>query len=507
VSSAPAPSRSKLSRLKPRWIKRPKRWSLRSRLLAGVLALVAAGFVVADVASVALLRSYLTDRIDEQLYLVQEAAERTPKGELNDDQDDWLDSDRAKALLDSYSIELYDRDGTLIDRMLTTDQRGRPDVPTLDLQTARQLGYEPFYTQSVNRHHPGYRVILVRLPAFPGAPDGGTGLIAYDLTHIAKTMGHLGVIEVVVTVLVLVTAAVIGTAVIRVGLRPLTEVETTAEEIIAGGDLGRRVPAEAAPATEMGRLSRTLNTMLTEIEASFAERREAEARLRQFVADASHELRTPLAGIRGLAELHRQGAVTDPAEVSALLARVEAEATRMGLLVDDLLLLARMDEERPLRNELVDLVPIAADCLEAARLRDADRPMRLELLDGADPVVQGDSDRLQQVATNLIGNALAHTPPGTPVTVRTGVQDGQALFEVVDAGQGLASEHADRVFERFYRVDRARSRDHARTPSTGSGLGLSIVAALVHAHGGTVRHLPTPGGGATFRVLLPLSPA
>ncbi|HEX6683049.1 MAG TPA: HAMP domain-containing sensor histidine kinase, partial [Candidatus Limnocylindrales bacterium] len=207
---------------------------------------------------------------------------------------------------------------------------------------------------------------------------------------------------------------------------------------------------------------------------------------------------TPLTGIRGLAELHRQGAVTDPQEVSALIERIESEATRMGLLVEDLLLLARLDEERPLRSEQVDLVPIAADTIDG-------KPVSLEILGEADPVVVGDEDRLRQVVTNLVNNALTHTPDGTPVLVRVGVCDGHALLEVVDEGPGIEAGHGNRVFERFYRVDPARARDHSRSPASGSGLGLSIVKALVHAHGGTVGHTATPGGGATFWVRLPLA--
>jgi two-component system OmpR family sensor kinase len=481
-----------------RCFKRPKRWSLRSRLLAGVLVMVAAGFTAADLASIGLLRSYLVDRIDEQLYLLQDAVVAMDPTLLADDQRRAGDDPR-RASSDGYVVEYHKPDGSMQLRYAGPANRGAPSLPNLDLPTVRGLGTKPFFVKAVEHRHPGYRAILVERPN-----GNGSVLVAYDLSNVAETMGHLGIIEIVVTLLVLALATLLGIAVIRVGLRPLTEVEQTAEDIIAGGDLSRRVPVQAAPATEIGRLSRTLNTMLTEIEGSFRERSESEARLRRFVADASHELRTPLAGIRGLAELHRQGAVSDPAEVAALLARVETEATRMGLLVEDLLLLARLDEQRPLRSDPVDLVPIAVDAVEAARLREPDRLVRLHLLEGPDPVVLGDEDRLQQVATNLIGNALTHTPPGTPVTVRVGVISASVLFEVVDSGPGIGTEHAKRVFERFYRVDPARSRNHERSPAVGSGLGLSIVAALVAAHGGTVRHVPTPGGGATFTATFPL---
>ncbi|MEU7820112.1 HAMP domain-containing sensor histidine kinase [Catellatospora sp. NPDC049133] len=480
----------------------PKRWSLRARLLAGVLALVCAGFVVADMASVSLLRMYMIQQIDDQLDLAMHDLTARDRSEFTQDEVDKFTKDKAdgRSFFDAYVLELRDNDGG-VQAQYGRDQRGGPALPRLDIESVRRLAGKPFFVPNeVSYHrHPGYQVLV-------GERLDGTGsvVIAYDLTGVAKTMARLGAIEIAVTLAVLGLATALGVWVIRMGLRPLTEVEQTAEEIIAGGDLSRRVPEQVAPRTEMGRLSRTLNTMLAQIEGSFAERTESEARLRRFVADASHELRTPLAGIRGLAELHRQGVVTDPAEVSALLARIETEATRMGLLVEDLLMLARLDEQRPLRSEPVDLVPIAADAIESAQLRELDRPLRLELLDGEPPVVLGDEDRLRQVVTNLLGNALTHTPAGTPVTVRVGVEDNRAVLQVIDRGPGLSPAHAERVFERFYRADPARARDHERSPAAGSGLGLSIVAALIAAHGGEVCHRPTPGGGATFRITLPL---
>lgn len=284
--------------------KRPKRWSLRSRLLAGVLAIVAVGFIAADFASMALLRSYLTDRIDEQLYLLRDSVVELEPHRLTDG--GTLPNPRGKAFFDAYVLEFRAADGTLGSRYVGPALGGVPDLPKLDAAAVHQLGADPFYVASVEHHRPGFRVILAERPA-----RQGTVMIAYDLTGVAQTMGRLALIELVVTLLVLALAALLGIAVVRVSLRPLTEVEETAEKIIAGGDLSRRVPVQAAQGTEIGRLSRTLNAMLTEIEGSFRKRSDSEARLRRFVADASHELRTPLAGIRGLAELHRQGAVTD----------------------------------------------------------------------------------------------------------------------------------------------------------------------------------------------------
>jgi two-component system OmpR family sensor kinase len=232
--------------------------------------------------------------------------------------------------------------------------------------------------------------------------------------------------------------------------------------------------------------------------------------MRQFVADASHELRTPLTTIRGFAELYRQGAAREPAETEALLKRIEDEASRMGLLVEDLLLLARLDEERPLSVAPLDLRVIANDAVIAARAVAPDRDIALELERDEALTVNGDESRLRQVVGNLVTNALTHTPAGTAVALRLGVDGSDALIEVADAGPGLTEEQAQRVFERFYRVDKARTRRAAAsapavTPHSGTGLGLAIVAALVAVHNGTVSVHSTLGGGATFQVRLPLT--
>jgi two-component system OmpR family sensor kinase len=465
-------------------VKAPRRWSLRTRLLVGVLTLVAVGFMCAGFASVQLLRKYLNDRVDEQLLIANAQLANADLQKLRE----FGVGERERQLLNDYVVEYRDPQGGLDMRITGTAQRNRPELPTLDAATVHALAGKPFHVPSVGEYHDaGFRVLITE------RPNGlGSLVIAYDFSGTALTMGKFVGIEFVVMLTVIGLSAILGVAVVRVGLRPLTEVEQTAEGIIAGGDLSRRVPELAAPGTEIGRLSATLNKMLAEIEGSVA-------RLRRFVGDASHELRTPVTGIRGLAELYRQGAVTDPGELAALIGRIETEATRMGVLVEDLLLLARLDEERPLRTEPVDLVPIVVEVIEG-------RPVDLDLIGDAEPIVIGDEDRLRQVVLNLVANALTHTPPGTPVTVRVGSADGEAILEVADRGPGIEKKHVKRVFERFYRVDPARARDHERSPASGSGLGLSIVAGIVAAHGGTVECVPTDGGGATFRVRLPLQP-
>jgi len=271
------------------------------------------------------------------------------------------------------------------------------------------------------------------------------------------------------------------------------------------------------PATEVGRLGTALNEMLGQIEEAFRAReasegaaRASEERMRQFVADASHELRTPLTSIRGFAELYRQGAVRDEPGVARLLSRIEDEAARMGVLVEDLLLLARLDTQRPLQSKPVDLTDLVTEAVHDARMLTPDRTISVEFDSApvAHPlVVTGDRVRLRQVLDNLVGNAVTHTPAGTPVTVRLAERNGDrppvAVLEVADEGPGLTAEQAGRVFERFYRVDTSRSR----AGGGGTGLGLAIVHALATAHAGTVELDTAPGAGATFRVLLPLPEA
>jgi two-component system OmpR family sensor kinase len=306
---------------------------------------------------------------------------------------------------------------------------------------------------------------------------------------------------------------------------------------IAAGDLTRRVPdpepGALQPKSELGRLSRALNAMLAQIEAAFTARaasesaarfaeaaareaaesaqasearaRRSEERMRQFVADASHELRTPLTSIRGFAELYRQGAAAEPEQAARLIRRIEDEAARMGLLVEDLLLLARLDRERPLELAPVELPVLASDAVQAARAMAPQRSITLDIEPGAGRLaVLGDDGRLRQVLGNLMTNALTHTPAEASVTLRLRREGGQAVIEVADTGHGLSPEQKERVFERFYRADAARSRRPNGAKSTG--LGLAIVAALVRAHNGQVEVDETPGGGATFRVRLPLAP-
>ncbi|HEX6310268.1 MAG TPA: HAMP domain-containing sensor histidine kinase [Acidimicrobiia bacterium] len=304
---------------------------------------------------------------------------------------------------------------------------------------------------------------------------------------------------------ILVTAAIVvavgaGTAwlIVRRGLRPVDRMVDTASAI-AGGDLSQRIEHDDDDRSELGRLATALDDMLAQLEHAFTERQESQARLEQFVADASHELRTPVTAIRGYAELYRRGGIPEGEALDRAMARIESESERMGQLVDDLVLLARLDQHQPLDTAAVDLAQLAADAVSDLRAVDPERPVTLEA--AAPVVVTGDERRLRQVLANLLGNARVHTPPRTPVHVTVGTDDGDARLVVADEGPGIEPAVRGRVFERFSRADRSRSR-----ASGGAGLGLSIVAGVVGAHGGRLRADERPGGGARFSVWLPVAP-
>ncbi|HEX8804856.1 MAG TPA: HAMP domain-containing sensor histidine kinase, partial [Acidimicrobiales bacterium] len=335
---------------------------------------------------------------------------------------------------------------------------------------------------------------------------GDVFVVALPLADVDAAVDRLVAVEAAATLAILGVLGLVGWWVVHLGIRPLKQMTATASAI-ADGDLSRRVP-EVAPRTEAGELGAALNRMLGRIERAFDARSRSEERLRRFVADASHELRTPVTTIRGYAELYQAGGLADEAELAEAMRRTGQEAVRMGNLVDDMLLLARLDQGRPLESTPVDLADLVAD---AARDAGAVAPDRAVTARADGPlVVLGDSDRLRQVLANLVGNALVHTPPGTPVEVRarrapapSAPVDGPdvAVVEVVDHGQGMPPEAAERAFERFYRADRSRARHRG-----GSGLGLAIVDAIATAHGGTVALDSGEGTGTTVRITLPLAP-
>ncbi|GAC1529142.1 MAG: hypothetical protein NVS2B6_17250 [Thermoleophilaceae bacterium] len=338
--------------------------------------------------------------------------------------------------------------------------------------------------------------VRYRVLAMPTIDQDGSTLIAVPLREADQTLSRLLLVEGLVIGGILVLAAVLGAWVVRLGLRPLDRIGETAGAI-AAGDLARRV-SPAKGRTEVGRLGLALNAMLGQIERAFAERQASEDRLRRFLADASHELRTPLASIRGYAELFRLGAAHRPADTAKAMARIEEESARMGVLVEDLLTLARLDQLPKLARGRVDLSGLAQDAADDAHAVAPEREVELEIDDPA--TVSGDPSQLRQVVANLVRNALVHTPAGTPIKLRTSRDGAQAKLEVRDNGPGLPAD-TETLFERFWRADPGRERGKG-----GAGLGLAIVAAIVKAHGGNVTAANAAGGGALFVVTLPAEP-
>jgi two-component system OmpR family sensor kinase len=462
--------------------------SLRARLVLGVFALAAVGLVVADAATYASLRSFLLDRVDSSLEAGHAQIEHAVLGGGPGGGDRGGPGGAPPAQgVDWYQVRTPA--GTVLASSFLVGGGSPPKLPQrIDVsQTQMQQGVPErvgYLTVPARNGATSYRV---RASIDPRTPDREL-VIASSLHDVYATLHRLLLIELLVTAAALAGIVGLGFWVVRLGLRPLRRIEQTAVAITAG-DLSRRVEQPDSQ-TEVGRVGSAFNTMLDRIETS-------DRRLRRFVADASHELRTPLTAVRAYAELFGRGAAARPEDLERSMSGITREAERMSLLVDDLLLLARLDEGRPLEREPVDLGALVGEAVDAARVVEPERPIDVTV---EPATVVGDRDRLRQVLDNLIGNARAHTPPGTPVSVELHRVDGRAELKVADRGPGLTEEQAARVFERFYRADGSRAR-----ASGGTGLGLSIVAAVTEAHGGVAEALPTPGGGSTFVVTLPLA--
>jgi two-component system, OmpR family, sensor kinase len=459
------------------------RLSLKARLVLGVIVLSATGLAAADVATYASLRSFLVQRTDESLQDRAHAAERDlMRGCIGRGPDDRGPAGASPG--DFFQIR---RDGQALCTRQAAELGGTGALspPKLPATIAAPSSFTAGSEDGTGR----YRVRAE--PTFGGA----TVLVATPLADVDATLRRLLLIMLAVTGLVLGALAALGLWVVRLGLRPLDAIEATAAGI-AGGDLTRRVE-RAEPRTEVGRLGLSLNAMLGQIEEAFEAQAASERRLRRFVADASHELRTPLSAIRAYAELFRRGADRRPDDLARSMEGITRESKRMSVLVDDLLLLARLDEGRPLEREPVELDEVVSEAVETAQTVEPERPIALDTEPAS---VLGDRDRLRQIVDNLLGNVRSHTPAGAPVAVRVACQNGSAFVEVADSGPGLSAEEAERVFERFYRADPSRAR-----ASGGVGLGLAIVAAVAEAHGGTVSAESEPSGGAIFRITLPLA--
>ena len=446
--------------------------SLRARLLLAVGAVALVALVVADVATYSALRAFLYQRVDQSLEGAMNSVTRRgpPVG------------DEPPGPGSATYVERRFPDGRVI-----TFPGHRPGGE----EFAPRLPTNVAYDQPIRNITVGNaRARVAQLQ------DGGQVVVALPLNDTRATLNRLLGVEILVTLGALGAAAALGWSLVRVGLRPLADVEETAVAI-AGGDLDRRVPGDDAP-TEVGRLARAVNVMLERIQDAFRQRDTTEARLRRFVADASHELRTPVAAVAAYAELFERGANDRPDDLGRVMAGIRTETARMGELVEDLLLLARLDEGRPLEREPVDLVALAGDAVDAAMTVGPAWPVRL---DAAGPVeVIGDQARLRQVLDNLLGNVRSHTPPGTSAVVAITRGPDDVVVTVSDTGPGMDEEQRGRAFERFYRGEASRTRTEG---GGGAGLGLAIVAAIVAAHGGTVDVSAPPDGGTTFTVRLP----
>ncbi len=466
--------------------------SLRARLLLGLVVLVVAGMAVSAAATYTFLQQSLTGELDTTIgdAVAPAAGYFTDHG--------GGDAHGLGNLPIGTFIELRAPDGksllyppAQLTYAGTTPGPAYPDIPG----TVSPQGSDVNFTTVKGENGVGsYRMAYLRLTRSP--LQNSIVIVAAPMTRVDSTLRQLLELELLVSALVVVAMVVLAWLIVRAGLRPLEKMGETAQAI-AAGDLARRVEP-ANEKTEIGRLGLALNRMLGQIETAFTERTRSEQRLRRFIADASHELRTPLTSIRGYAELLRRGADSKPEDATVARRRIEQESIRMTGLVEDMLLLARLDQGRPLERESVDLAQIANDACHDARVVSPTRPIRV---DAPIPiVVTGDEQRLRQVVGNLVRNAVVHTPPTTPVEVSVAAQDGHAVLSVVDHGPGLDKDVAARAFEPFFRADVGRSRDRG-----GSGLGLSIVAAVVGAHSGEVDVRETPGGGATFTVELPMA--
>ena len=454
---------------------------LRFTLVAALVVLAFLGLLVSGVAVTSAIEKSLINRTDQQLHDAA-AGWAKPRADRPRPPPDAPGPDRPPS---EFYVQISDAAGDT--QLIINDGTVEPDLPD-------HRGNRPMTVGSIDNSSVHWRVLTTKTPA-------GTTTVAVKLTDIEDTVDKLIVLELSIGAIVLIVLGVASYFVIRRSLRPLREVEVTAAAI-AAGDLHRRVPVRGNN-TEVDRLSVALNGMLAQIQSAFAataaseeSARRSEDKMRRFVADASHELRTPLTTIRGFAELFRQGATRD---VPMLMNRIESEAARMGLLVEDLLMLARLDAQRPMEHQRVDLLALASDAVHDARAVAPNRTINLDVRNGpGTPEVSGDEARLRQVLSNLVNNALTHTPADARVTVVVSTTPQTVRLAVADTGPGLPAEDAARIFERFYRTDTSRTRQ-----SGGSGLGLSIVAALVAAHGGTVDVQSSPGSGATFTVELP----
>jgi two-component system OmpR family sensor kinase len=481
-------------------------WSLRNRLVLGVVILSTFGFITSGVVVQKQIKSVLIHQIDDQLLNVASGA--LPRvnlaGIVNDDEyqerrgrqerdKDAVPQTPLDRVPTSTSLTLLDSNGEVVAGIggdLNTVSV-RDYIAGYSPAEVAEFEAEPF---TVRAEGENFRVLALPLPS-----GLGSIAIAQSLNDVDRTLSRLQWLFLLIGFVIVGLIALASRTMIKVGLKPLSDVEITAAQI-AAGDLSARLP-EATTTTEVGRLTTSLNTMLSRIEESFTMRKTSEDKLRRFVADASHELRTPLTAIRGFAELHRQGAVAGDEDTKQLLARIEGESVRMGSLVEDLLLLARLDQAREMQALPVDIAAVTRDAVASAQVAGPSHPISLKG-DAGELYILGDKNRIHQVVANLLANARTHTPAGTKIDVSIAQSEDGVRISVSDNGPGLSEEDQKLIFERFYRADSSR----VRVDGEGSGLGLSIVDAVMQAHGGSVAVTSEVGKGATFTLFFPQAP-
>ena len=526
-----------------------KRWeavSLRTKISGVTVLVLALGLTVAGVGTLSVLSAYLTQKVDNELQIA--ASEFLDRGETS------AFSEDTRSGLIPYYFGAVDSDGVFITDNLPDSQRDlQPDVSQLSLfYLADHFGA---FTLTNDAKTAEWRVIAIPQRFITEGHQQATLLVGRNLSEDNALLEQYALIFFSFAAAGLLVAVLLTRVLVASSFTPLREVEATAARF-AAGDFSQRLGG-ATPNTEVGRLNRSLNAMLSRIDRAFADRARTIEQMRRFIGDASHELRTPLVSVRGYAELYRMGALSSPEEVAQAMDRIEKEAVRMGELVSDLLELTRIDEAKPLQLTAVDLAPLARDAALDAMAGAPDRTVSVVTIGGDAPadvapapplralsiatgpiafagatlarlrllrlragrpvvvvpaelmqqqvsssaIVAAEENKLRQVITNLMGNALRFTPAGSPIeiAVEANRADRVATISVIDHGEGIPPQIREKIFQRFWRADTSRTRD-----TGGSGLGLAIVSSIVAAHHGTVRALETPGGGATFEVTLPL---
>ncbi|MEY3008931.1 MAG: sensor histidine kinase [Candidatus Nanopelagicaceae bacterium] len=481
----------------------PGQWSLKNRLVLGVVILGALGITGSDFAAQNAFRAFLIAQVDAQLEAISTTSGiRLDRAGITSERDESSNENEPlfqpfepiREVPSEISVSLLDENGVVMGTLggAQSPQQVQNVISGLSVSELREKVGVPFTIESNDRNRSEYRALARILPG-----EIGSVITAVSLDGVERSINQLRFLFFAVGFVVIILLAFVARRIIGISLKPLTQVEETAEAF-AKGDYTARLP-EARGDTEVGKLTWALNQMLSRIEESFEAQKASEDKLRRFVADASHELRTPLTAIRGFAELHRQGAIKGEEKTGELVGRIEQESIRMSTLVEDLLLLARLDQSREMERLPIDLKTLISEAVTSAQAAGPDHPIEMSL--PKDEIfLLGDSMRIHQVIANLLANARTHTPAGTEIKVALVADESGITIEVSDYGPGLSKADQKRIFERFYRADPSRVRSRGE----GTGLGLSIVDAVMRAHGGTVSVTSELGHGATFKLFFPI---